>query len=205
MRSFCSVLIGVVFLGHFGVAAFGSPEADDEPTYTRAQVRVLVTQALHVLKPPIADIYYYNLYRWELVSHEFQDIHYVGNGEWEVLSHASFDGYHKGFSVGRDTCALHWKFDERSGQVELARRELLPPRGRPAACSRSEVIAIVSKHISDMYRDHAPLNWHDTAHYKLNYQGDGRWEVRIVITNAVGLWRFYEDRCVVEFLGRLGP
>ena len=165
----------------------------------------MIIQALHGVQPPIADIYYYNLYQWELVSHEILDVFYVGNGKWEGVSHASFDGYHKGFSVGRDTCVLGWEFNETSGMAEIVRNELLSPEGAPAAFSRSEVIAFVGKHTSDMYYDHAPLNWHDTAHYKLNYRGDGRWEVRVVITNAVGLWYFNENGRVVEFIERLGP
>lgn len=205
MKSLCLILTGVLFLGHVGFAAVRSSEASDESTYTSAQVRAIVIQALHGMKPPIADIYYYNLYQWELASHKVQNICYVGDGRWEVVSHAAFDGYHKGLSVGRDTCALHWQFHETSGNVELVRNELLPPEGKPAVFSRSEVIAIVGKHMSDMYYDHAPLNWHDTAHFKLNYLGDGKWEVRVVITNAVGLWHFHENDRVVEFRGRLGP
>jgi hypothetical protein len=39
----------------------------------------------------------------------------------------------------------------------------------------------------------------------LNYLGDGKWEVRVVITNAVGLWHVDEESEVVQFQGRLGP
>jgi hypothetical protein len=205
MKSLRLILTGVLFLGHVSSAAIRSSEASDEPTYTSAQVRAIIIQALHAMKPPIADIYYYDLYQWELTSHEVQDIRYIGNREWEVVSHAFFDGYHKGLSVGRDICSLRWQFRETSGKVELLGNELLPPEGAPAVFSWSQVIAIVAKHMSDMYSDHAPLNWHDTAHYKLNYLGDGRWEVRVVITNAVGLWHFDENSRVVEFQGRLGP
>ena len=175
------------------------------PAYSPDQVKSLVFERLRDMKPPITEIYYYDLYKWKLVSHHILNASYGGSGRWEVLSHASFDGYHKGLSVGRDGCALRWHFDERTGSLELVENNLLSPEGTPASSSRSEVIHIVAKHLSDMHYDNAPLNYHDTAHFKLNYLGYGKWEVRVVITNAVGLWVFDERNQDIQFLGRLGP
>jgi hypothetical protein len=205
MKRLSLTFIGILFLASMSCTTPKSSQTDGQSAYTSDQVRAIILQALGSMKPPIADIYYYNLYKWELVSHKIQNVDYLGNGKWKVLSHALFNGYHKGLSVGRDTCALGWHFDEADGTVALTRNELRPPQGRRPTLSRPEVIAIVAKHLSDMYYDHAPLNWHDTAHFKLNYLGDGKWEVRVVITNAVGLWHVDEESEVVQFQGRLGP
>ena len=187
-------------------AAIRSPTwALEGPTYSPDQVKKVVSEKLMEMKPPITEIYYYDLYKWKLVSHTILNVSHGGSGRWEVLSHVSFDGYHKGLSVGRDSCALRWHFDERTGSLELVENNLLAPQGAPATYSRSEVIDIVAKHLSDMHYDNAPLNYHDTAHFKLNYLGHGKWEVRVVITNAVGLWIFDERNQDVQFRERLGP
>jgi hypothetical protein len=199
------MLTVILGLGAMSGPTLTSAQTGDRPTYSSDQVRAIIVQELKRMDPPIAEIYYYKLYKWELASHQIRDINYIGNGKWEVSSHAWFDGTHKGFSVGTDSCALRWHFYEQEGTVELVQNELLPPQGAPATFSRPEVIALVAKHLSDIYYDHAGLNWHDTAHWKLTYLGNGTWEVRVVITNAVGLWHLYEKNQAVQFQGRLGP
>ncbi len=205
MKKLFLILTVILTLGSVSCTTPTPTQTSDTPSYNSDEVGAIITQELKDITPPINEIYYYRLYQWELASHQIQDIKYVGDGKWEVLSHASFDGYHKGFSVGRDSCTLRWHFYEEDGAVELVENELLPPEGAPPTFSRAEVIAAVGKHKSDIYYDGAGLNWHDTSHWKLTYLGDGKWEVRIVITNAVGLWHFNEESETVQFVGRLGP
>jgi hypothetical protein len=206
MKSICLILtvVLVLILGSVSCTALTCSQASDKPSYNSDEVRAIITQELKDITPPINEIYYYRLYQWELASHQILDIKYVGDGKWEVFSHASFDGYHKGFSVGSNSCALRWHFYEEDGTVKLVENELLLPEGAPPTFSRAEVVAIVGKHMSDMFYGDARLNFHDTSHWKLDYLGDGKWEVRLVIMNAVGLWHLDEKTETVQFLGRLG-
>ena len=114
-------------------------------------------------------------------------------------------GFHRGRFVGTDRCSLCWHFYEQTGVVELVASELTLPDGAPPTFTRGEVMEAVAAHIFDIYYDQAPLNWHDASHWKLNYLGDGKWEVRAIISNAVGVWLFDEKSQEVQFVERLGP
>lgn len=199
------ILVMLSVLAVTGCSILRTTQTDGGPSYSPEEVQTTITQKLVNMRPPIADIYYYGMYQWQLTSHEFKEIRYVGDGEWEVISHATFNGFHRGRSVGTDRCVLRWNFKERTRAVELVGNELLQPDGPPPTFSRAEVMDIVGDHISDIYYDNPPLNWHDASHWKLNYLGNGKWEVRLVITNAVGLWTFDEQSETVRFVERLGP
>jgi hypothetical protein len=207
MKKLCLILTttSVLLFGTIGCTNLVTARATDQPDYSSEEVGAIITQELKNIEPPITEIYYYNRYQWELTSHQIRDTRYIDDGKWEVSSQASFDGYHKGFSVGIESLTLNWHFYEKDGTVELIEKELLHPEGAPPTFSRTEVTAIMRDHISDIFYGDAKLNFHDTSHWKLKYLGDGKWEVRLVITNAVGVWHLYEDSETVEFLGRLGP
>jgi hypothetical protein len=180
-------------------------QTKDEQPFETSKLKEMVLSTLRRMEPPITDIYYYEIYKWTLCSHKIKAIRYVGDENWQIVSLASFKGYFREMFVGKDRCYLHWRFNEKEGRLSLIETELAAMEGSQPMYSRTQVISNVGMHLSDMYYDNAKLNWHDTAHWKLTYIGAGIWEVRVIITNAVGLWHFHEESKKVEFCGRIGP
>jgi hypothetical protein len=205
MKKLILILIIISLLSTVSCTASRANKAVREPAFNAQEVESIVLQELVDMSPPIADISYYRRYQWQLISNETREISYNGNGQWDVLSIATFDGFNKGLSVGTNRCALCWHFDEVTGTIELVDNELFLPEGTPPALSHAEVVEIVAENIYDIYSGDPKLNWHDSSHWKADYLGDNQWEVRLIITNAVGVWQFDEKTSAVEFVERLGP
>jgi outer membrane murein-binding lipoprotein Lpp len=106
-----------------------------------------------------------------------------------------------------DYRVLQADYEALKADYDALKQQLaITPQIDKPSFSKDEVLAIVGNHFSDIFYEPAKpedFEYGESSHWEAWYLGDGKWEVRCVLTNTVGIWYFYEKTQTVQFWGRV--